>query len=64
MSAAAWTCPIRWRCLYAIIEGVRYEVDPSPDDTAISLLFRAWCAGCGVEFTHPFRISAARERAA
>jgi hypothetical protein len=47
-----------------MIEGTRYEVEPSPVDTATSLLFRAWCAGCGAEFTHPFRVSAPRDRAA
>lgn len=64
MSAVACLCPIRWRRLYTMIEGTRYEVNPSPVDTATSLLFRAWCAGCGVEYTHPFRISATRDQAA
>lgn len=64
MSAAACACPIRWRRLYTTIEGVRYEVEPNPVDTATSLLFRAWCAGCGAEYTHPFRVSAERDRAA
>jgi hypothetical protein len=64
MSTAACLCPIRWRRLYAMIEGTRYEVEPSLGDTATSLLFRAWCAGCGAEYTHPFRISATRHQAA
>ncbi|MEU8376551.1 hypothetical protein AB0C22_26005 [Micromonospora sp. NPDC048894] len=64
MSTAACLCPIHWRGLYTLIEGTRYEVIPSPVDTATSLLFRAWCAGCGTEYTHPFRTSAARSQAA
>jgi hypothetical protein len=40
-----------------VIEGVRYEVEPTVADTATSLLFRAWCVGCGAEFTYPFRIA-------
>ncbi|MFG3423375.1 hypothetical protein [Micromonospora sp. NPDC048063] len=47
-----------------MIEGTRHEVEPSLGDTATSLLFRAWCAGCGAEYTHPFRISATRHQAA
>ncbi|MBQ1076451.1 hypothetical protein KBX06_25330 [Micromonospora sp. C31] len=64
MSTPACLCPIRWRHLYAMIEGTRYEVEPSPVDTATSLLFRAWCTCCGTEYTHPFRLSATRHRAA
>ncbi|MEU6077532.1 hypothetical protein [Micromonospora sp. NPDC047074] len=47
-----------------MIEGSRYEVEPSLSDTATSLLFRAWCADCGAEYTHPFRTSATRHQAA
>ncbi len=64
MSTTACLCPMRWRHLYAMIEGTRYKVDPSLADTATSLLFRAWCAGCGAEYTHPFRISATHAQAA
>jgi len=62
--SAACTCLIRWRRLYTVIEGIRYEVEPTPVDTAISSQFRAWCVGCGIEFTYPFRVSAAQDRAA
>lgn len=64
MNTTACLCPTRWRHLYAMIEGTRYKVDPSLADTATSLLFRAWCAGCGAEYTHPFRISATHAQAA
>ncbi|MEU6020192.1 hypothetical protein [Micromonospora sp. NPDC047134] len=63
-AGTACLCPIRWRHLYTLIEDTRYEVTPSPVDTATSLLFRAWCTGCSAEYTHPFRISAARDQAA
>ncbi|PWU52728.1 hypothetical protein DLJ47_17905 [Micromonospora sp. S4605] len=64
MTTAACTCPIRWRRLYTTIEGIRYEVKPAPADTPTSLLFRAWCAGCGAEFTYPFRVDPAHDQAA
>ncbi|MBW6435839.1 DUF4158 domain-containing protein [Actinoplanes hulinensis] len=49
----SWTCG-----------GVRYEVEPAEADTPTSALFRAWCAGCGAEYTYPFRTVAAQTRAA
>ncbi|MFY1686182.1 hypothetical protein ACN265_32180 [Micromonospora sp. WMMD730] len=52
------TCPARWRRLYTVIEGVRYRVEPATANTATSLLFRAWCASCGAEYGHPFRLDA------
>lgn len=64
MSGAACTCPIHWRQLYTDIEGVRDAVEPTLADTAASLLFRAWCVGCGAEYTYPFRLAAERSEAA
>jgi hypothetical protein len=46
---SACICLIRWPRLYVVIEGVRYEVEPTVADTATSALFRAWCAGCVVQ---------------
>jgi hypothetical protein len=57
MTAVACTCPVHWRRLYTVIAGKRYTVEPAPADTPSSRLFRAWCAGCGAEFTYPFRIA-------
>ncbi|MGJ3227101.1 hypothetical protein ACQEUV_17320 [Micromonospora aurantiaca (nom. illeg.)] len=54
----------QWQRLYIVIEDVRYEVEPAAADTATSLLFRAWCGGCGTEFTFPFRLGARDLRAA
>lgn len=54
--------PLAW--LYVVIEGVRYEVEPAEADTPTSVLFRAWCAGCGAEYTYPFRVSTTTRRAA
>ncbi len=62
--SAACTCLIRWRRLYAVIDGVRYAVEPAVADTATSMLFRAWCAGCDTEYPHSFRISSPDIRAA
>jgi hypothetical protein len=42
--------------LYAVIDGVRYEVEPAEATTPTSALFRAWCADCGGEFVEPFRV--------
>ena len=64
MSAAACTCLIHWRRLYTVIEGVRYCVEPTVADTATSMLFRAWCADCGAEYTYPFRTVAVQTHAA
>ena len=57
-------CRFHWPRLYALIDGVRYEVEPCEADTPPSALFRAWCAGCGAEYTYPFRTVAAQTRAA
>lgn len=62
--SAACTCMPQWQRLYIVIEDVRYEVEPAAADTATSLLFRAWCGGCGTEFTFPFRLGARDLRAA
>ena len=64
MSAAACTCRIHWVRLYTVIEGVRYSVEATVVDTATSMLFRAWCAGCGAEYTYPFRVSLPSEQQA
>ncbi|BCY11125.1 hypothetical protein [Actinoplanes sp. L3-i22] len=64
MNGSACICLIRWPRLYVVIEGVRYEVEPAAADTPTSALFRAWCAGCGAEYTYPFRTVAAQTRAA
>lgn len=53
---SACICLTRWPRLYVVIEGVRREVEPTVADTATSALFRAWCAGCGAEYTYPFRL--------
>lgn len=47
---------MRWERLYTVVEGVQYAVKPTVADTGISALFRAWCAGCGAEYPHPFRV--------
>jgi hypothetical protein len=47
-----------------VIEGVRYDVWPDAADTPTSVLFRAWCAGCGAEYMFPFRLGTAQGRAA
>jgi hypothetical protein len=55
---------IRWRRLYAVIEGVRYTVEPTVAETVTSMLFRAWCAGCGAEYPYSFRLGERDGRAA
>jgi hypothetical protein len=47
-----------------MIEGLRYEVEPVATDSPTSALFRGWCAGCGAEYTYPFRLVAVQSRAA
>jgi hypothetical protein len=64
MNGSACICLIRWPRLYVVIEGVRYEVEPAEADSPTSALFRAWCAGCGAEYTYPFRTIAAQTLAA
>ncbi len=64
MRAATCTCRIHWVRLYAVIDGVRYAVEPTVADTASSVLFRAWCAGCGAEYTYPFRVVLPNEQQA
>ena len=64
MNGTACICVIRWPRLYVVIEGVQYEVEPAVADSPTSALFRAWCAGCGTEYTYPFRLSTAHSRAA
>ena len=61
---SACICLIRWPRLYVRIEGVRYEVEPAETDTPTSARSRAWCAGCGAEYTYPFRVSTTPHRAA
>jgi hypothetical protein len=61
---SACICLIRWPRLYVVIEGVRYEVERTVADTATSTLFRAWCAGCGAEYTYPFRVVVPNEQEA
>jgi hypothetical protein len=55
MNGSACICLIRWPRLYGVMEGTRYEVEPAEAETPTSALFRAWCAGCGVEDAYPFR---------
>jgi len=43
---------------------VRYEVEPAAADSPTSALFRAWCAGCGAEYTYPFRLVTIQSQAA
>ena len=64
MSAAACCCPVHWRRLFTVIEGVRYTAEPTLADTATSALFRAWCADCGAEYTYPFRLGTRQARVA
>jgi hypothetical protein len=56
MSGTAYTCRIHWPRLYLVVSGVRHAVEPTPADTPTSVLFRTWCAGCGAEYTYPFRV--------
>ena len=58
-------CLIRWPRLYVVIDGVRCEAEPCETDTPTSALLRAWCAGCGAEYTYPFRrVQPEQQRAA
>jgi hypothetical protein len=61
---SACICLTRWPWLYVLIEGVRHEVEPAVADSPTSALFRAWCAGCGVEYTYPFRLVTTQSQAA
>jgi len=56
VNSSACICLTRWPRLHIVIEGVRYEVEPAEADTPTSALFRARCAGCGAEYTYPFRM--------
>jgi hypothetical protein len=64
MSVATCTCRIHWHQLYTVIEGEQYDVEPTAADTPTSVLFRAWCSGCGAAYTYPFRLSTVQSRAA
>ena len=64
MSGAACPCRIHWQRLYTVVDGARYEVEPAVALTPTSALFRAWCAGCGAECPHPFRLGSAQTRPA
>ena len=57
-------CRVHWQRLYTVVEGMRYEVEPTTADTPTSMLFRAWCAGCCGEYTYPFRVVARAEQRA
>jgi hypothetical protein len=57
-------CPVHRQRLYTMIEGTRYEAEPTLGNTATSILFRAWCSRCSGEYAHPFRVVTRSGRAA
>jgi hypothetical protein len=42
--------------LYTVIKACGMRSSRRVAGTATSMLFRAWCAGCGAEYTYLFRV--------